>query len=296
MLDTAPRLTFVRPPALPVERLIVGQGIEEATSLLPRLFNLCRAAQGLAARQAVGLPVDHAARDALLLEIRRDHLMKLCLTWPGQMGMGQLALPRDWQAGGEAVLAALLEQDHAAIRSAQRFESFARGPLGAVLLRLSSLFAPGEGCTPVLPPVTPRTALDPLAAVENTIATRQLAHPVMRDVERRWGCGPLWRATARALDLADTLTGRFLAVTRQMGNAVTVPATRGLYAVRAEVSEGRVTAFSRVTPTDHLLAPGGVLEHALASLPPAKRGLAPLLLDILDPCSPVKLTEARHDA
>ncbi|MCE8440702.1 HupK protein, partial [Rhodovulum sulfidophilum] len=58
------------------------------------------------------------------------------------------------------------------------------------------------------------------------------------------------------------------------------------------VREGRVSSFRRWTPTDHLLARGGVLERALASLPRARVELAPLVVDILDPCLPVHFEEA----
>jgi hypothetical protein len=40
-----------------------------------------------------------------------------------------------------------------------------------------------------------------------------------------------------------------------------------------------------------MLAPGGMLMRSLASLPPSKAGLAPLVLNILDPCVPVTLTQ-----
>jgi hypothetical protein len=76
------------------------------------------------------------------------------------------------------------------------------------------------------------------------------------------------------------------------GGRALVPAARGLYAVAARVEGGRVAAFARVTPTDHLLAPGGVLDRSLAALPADRGALAPLLLDILDPCSPVQVMEA----
>ena len=69
-------------------------------------------------------------------------------------------------------------------------------------------------------------------------------------------------------------------------------AARGSYAVAATVTDGKVTGFSRVTPTDHLLATDGILDRSLAALPALKSGYAPLLLDILDPCTPVALEEA----
>ena len=55
---------------------------------------------------------------------------------------------------------------------------------------------------------------------------------------------------------------------------------------------GHVTQFERVTPTDHMLAPDGILDRTLATLPAMKEGLATLILEILDPCTPVRLKEA----
>ena len=49
-----------------------------------------------------------------------------------------------------------------------------------------------------------------------------------------------------------------------------VPAARGTYAVSAQAQDGRVTQFRRATPTDHMLAPGGIMQRSLASLPVAK--------------------------
>jgi hypothetical protein len=86
------------------------------------------------------------------------------------------------------------------------------------------------------------------------------------------------------------LTGALPSVETRPGEAI-APAARGTYGIRLTVERGRVTAFSRVTPTDQLLAPDGILDRALATLPPYKAGLGPLLLDILDPCSPVRLKE-----
>ena len=77
------------------------------------------------------------------------------------------------------------------------------------------------------------------------------------------------------------------------GTAV-VPAARGFYAVRAQAQNGRVTELRRLTPTDHLLAPGGILAQSLATLPPEHRDLADLVVDIIDPCVPVRIKEVAN--
>ena len=76
----------VRPADLPLGALILGRPVDEVAALLPRLFNLCRIAQGIAARMALGLP----QRDdgtALTAEILRDHLIRLCVTLPPLLGL-----------------------------------------------------------------------------------------------------------------------------------------------------------------------------------------------------------------
>ncbi|MEM6677593.1 MAG: hypothetical protein AAF675_06955 [Pseudomonadota bacterium] len=175
------------------------------------------------------------------------------------------------------------------------FDAFlaAGSGIAGVLRLIAETFRTGEACADGLALVTCETAFDARAPLENSIAARHAAHPVMARLEARTGRGPLWRAAGRAYDLEAALDGDFVATVLRPGR-VTVPAARGLYALEAEARDGIVTAFTRVTPTDHLLTPGGILERTLASLPADRAGLAPLILDILDPCSPVQLEEVAH--
>lgn len=294
MLDRAPspRLAAVRAPALPVAAMVLGRPVDEAAALLPRLFNLCRAAQGAAARMAFGLPPDPAA-PSLAQEILRDHLMKFHVTWPAFFGAPPSPLPADWAAGGRALVSAVFGPTGRAPAAPADVDAFFASDHGVapVLRRIAGSFAPGEADAGALPPVTPATAFTP-APVDNSVAARQAHQPGLAHIAATRGHGPLWRAAARAWDMAEAATGRCPAPVSPASGRALVPAARGLYAVTARVSEGRVAAFDRVTPTDHLLAPCGVLDRALATLPAEKHGLAPLLLDILDPCSPVRLKEA----
>jgi hypothetical protein len=116
----------------------------------------------------------------------------------------------------------------------------------------------------------------------------------MRWIAETRGHGPLWRATARGYDIAACLADRLPVPRTPAPGSAIVAATRGAFAVTARVDAGRIAAFARVTPTDHLLAPGGILDRTLAALPAEKTGYAPLILDILDPCTPVRLTEVAH--
>ncbi|SHF36572.1 hypothetical protein SAMN05444279_13115 [Ruegeria intermedia] len=285
------RLAIRPAPALPVARLVVGKPVEEAAELLPRLFNLCRAAQAAATRLALGLPLAEGWQDGLHQEILRDHLMRLFVTWPARLGRGASAPPAGWNDDAGVAARAVFGPAARAPETPGALSDFLASGHGVapVLARIGGAFATGEAAAD-LPVVSPDTALTP-SAVENSVAARHADNPALRALANRHGRGPLWRAAARLYDIAACLNGTLPAPATPAPGGALVPAARGLYAVRAEARHGRVTAFARVTPTDHLLVPGGVLERSLATLPAEKAGLAPLLLEILDPCSPVRLEE-----
>jgi hypothetical protein len=280
----------VAPPPLPIEQLLVGKPVQEVATLLPRVFTLCRAAQEVAAARALGLEETGADISA---ELTRDHLLKLFVSWPGFFGHAAAITP------------AMLRDPKAAIASVfgpaglphtpDDMDAFLASGHGVapLLRRISDAFGSGEATANDLPLVC---ATDPLqsGAAENSAAGRRSTHPALARTERAHGRGPLWRSLGRAVDLAMVLEGdRPEPQTTQCGTAL-VPATRGRYAVQATVEDGHVTAFKRITPTDHMTAPGGMLDLTLASLPADKCALAPLLLDILDPCSPVRLEYRRQ--
>lgn len=286
-----------RPKAVvPVADMVLGMEASEAADLLPRVFNLCRAAQGLAARAAMGLPLPTAAADDLKRDILRDHVVKLCLKWPPALGLAATALPQGWQGDPSQLRTALFGPQRAMPTTAQGFWAFiASGVgLGPVLQALCAAFSPHQACAPELPLVTPGMVMN-LTPQENTVAARHAGHPLMKAIAQDNGRGPLWRATAVALDLESCLNGTLPVWTKRADGVAVVPAARGFYAVEAHVEEGRVRAFRRITPTDHLLATGGVLEQSLASLDrPADHPLVALLIDILDPCTPLELQEVTH--
>ena len=296
MLDTArPHLPFTAEAEPAVAALLRGRRAAEAAALLPAVFALCRTAQQIAAHLAFGLPADPDAPIALAAEMRRDHLVKLWLSWPVFLGLPARPLPAAWAAGGPALAAALFGPSGRLPDSAAGLAAFlASGDgLAPVLAALSTAFAGGMAATPALPPVDARRAFTP-GAVENSPALRHAAEPAMRAAETAQGRGPLWRALGRAFDLQAAIHHRLPAPTRPAPGRALVPATRGLYAVAATVRDGTVREFLRVTPTDHMLAPGGMLENALAALPADRAGLAPLVLDILDPCRKVTLGRVHH--
>lgn len=294
MLDHAPRLTWVTPPALPVDRLVLGRSIEEASAILPRVFNLCRGAQETAARLAFGKPLVEGADDALHAEILRDHVMMLAIRLPRHFGGVAQALPSGWQSD-PALLRPILLGDLYRMPDeafALALALTAREGVFRLLAQVRDSFLPGEAASDVLPVPEGAEALE-IRPFENSVAGRWADLPMMRAVERNYGRGPFWRVLGRVVELEALMSGYRLGFRATPAGEAFVAAARGTYAVRAKTDRGVVKAFHRVTPTDHLLAPGGVMEQSLARLPDQKRGLGPLLLDILDPCVPLKLQEVQ---
>ncbi len=294
MLDATASATLVAQPApgVPVSRLVVGRRVEEVAALLPRLFNLCRSAQGAAVEAALGRTADESG---IAQEVLRDHLLKFHVTWPAFFGLPPCPLPDDWAAGGAALRQAVFGPAGKAPVTAADFFAFLESEAGyaPVLKRIDGCFAPGEAAAEGLELVTPEKIWT-TGGVDNSVASRVAALPAMAGIAEARGRGPLWRAAARLFDIERVIEGDLpRVVSSELGEAV-VPAARGSYGVRIATEGGLVSAFQRITPTDHLLAEGGTLDRALASLPAAKAGLGPLLLDILDPCSPVRLREAKH--
>ncbi|MEX0340011.1 MAG: hydrogenase expression/formation protein HupK [Arenibacterium sp.] len=293
MLDAAAYPLRARPsPALPVSKLVIGKPVEEAAALLPRLFNLCRVAQGIAVRAAFRLALEDGWQEKLRAEILREHVVKLCLKWPGLMSLPGSHLPRGWQSDPALLRKALFGACEGLPVDWAGYQNWLVSGLGVspVLNGLSTLFAPHEAVREVLPISDPTTVFstDPQ---ENSAAARRAGHPVMQQIETRWGRGPFWSATGVLYDLEALLMGVRLPLCMSDGQVV-VAAARGSYGVRATVEDGQVTRFARVTPTDHLLAPGGALDQSLLSLPREKaQALAPLVLSVLDPCFPVTLEE-----
>ena len=104
--------------------------------------------------------------------------------------------------------------------------------------------------------------------------------------------GPLWRVWGLVADLEAACLGH-LPAPQVTGTTACVPAARGAYALRLTQGAGLVTGITRITPTDHQLAPGGALIQALASLPATRRALAPQVIALHDPCIAVTVTEAQ---
>ena len=288
-LITAARWSALPPAGLPVARLVLGQPAAEVAETLPRIFNLCRAAQSTAVRLALGLPTSSASDD-LANEIRREHLLRLCLIWPQRFDLAPVPMQAD-DLHSHLFGKGLPDDVH-------QLTDFADSDAGLapLLAAVMTRFAPQTAVANGLPVPTDQSLFSS-SPLENSTAARQMAHPLMRDIERHYGRGPLWRVVGRALDLVALLRRGWRPEARVLPDGcVTVPAARGTYAVRATVRDGRVMEFARMTPTDHLLAKNGVMDQTLASLPPCDQDQAQAIIDVLDPCAPLTLKERPLDA
>ncbi|PTV95494.1 hypothetical protein C8J27_104130 [Rhodobacter aestuarii] len=282
--DGARLVAEITPPdPLPLAQLLIGRPVEEAAELLPRLFNLCGAAQGHAARLALGL---HGTAELAQREILRDHLAKICLIWPRLLDLPPRPLPENWGEGG-----AVLQDWIWGGPKPERLAAFLVSGKGVapLLAEVAHRFSPGDAVAD-LPPLTNPMTLIPQ---ENSPAGRVADAPLMHQAETLWGRGPLWRVLGRIIDLHRLAEAPLPSELRPDGTAV-VAAARGAYALAADAEEGRLARLARVTPTDHLLVEGGALDQSLAALPPNKAELAALVVDILDPCFPVHLEMAAN--
>ena len=254
---------------VPVAGLMLGRRVEEVARLLPALFGLCRSVQETALALALDQPAPAPA--ALRRDMIRDHLAKLCLHLPRRLGLPVQPLPAGWAEGGVAL--------HRAIE----------GLAAPVMAAVAQAFRPGEAVSQL--PVTP----NPFAEIpaENSLATRHARHPRLLAAQAQ-GHGPLAHLMARVLDLEALALGQMPSPRRLPDGTALVPCSRGICALRLRVAGGIVTGFDRATPTDHLLMPGGLLAASLATLPADRAGLAPLLVDILDPCIALQLEGVAH--
>lgn len=275
----------IRPVEMPLGALILGRPVEEVVALLPRLFNLCRVAQGTAAQLSLGLSGGPDAA-ALAGEVLRDHLLRLAVTLPPLMGLPVRGIAGD-------PLAVLFGPGRGLSVDLMGLRVWMAAGEGAASLvaAVAREFAPGEAAVD-LPFVEAATALS-LVPVENSAAARQAGHPLLRAVAARQGRGPLWRVLGMLADAEAAVAGR-LPAPWVAGGVARVAAARGTYALRLCQAGGMVTRIDRVTPTDHLLVPGGALERALSALPVAKRHLAPVVAALHDPCMAVKVEGMRH--
>jgi hypothetical protein len=316
----AAEVALARPQAA---RILVGQAVERAVELVPRLFSLCGQAQGVAARLACcaargEVPDAAALREdgrRVALEAIGEHLWRILLDWPPMLG---LPARKDEFLSWRKRLLAVTDQGGAAGLGVE----LERWLVAEARLHVE----PGVGSEPgpVLPMLSAalwaQQPIDEVFAVRPTLAgqpaeTGALArcadHPDVAAL-RTAGQGVAARLAARYADL------RFLAaalaepsllagwldaapVAENVGLA-RVETARGMLLHLTQVKDSRVGGYVIVAPTEWNFHPQGAFVSEITGRPASCRAEAEAaarrLALALDPCVAyeVVVNEVAEDA
>ncbi len=283
-------IEIAAPQPIPMSQMILGKTVEEVATAMPRLVQRCGVAHEVALREALGMRSAIGGHARLLHDVLLEHLTRFYVHLPQFVDLKPQALPTGWERNPQALRPILFGKDGRLPNSRAELKRWlAKGEgLAPLIVAIAARFLPGEATTHALPPPTLDSLFEPMP-IENSLAARHASHPLMRDVEVFHGRGPLWRVLARLLDIEACLMGTLPKIHIPSPGRALVAAARGTYAVTARATAGIVTAFERVTPTDHMLAEGGTLKTSLANLPPDRHREVPLVMTLLDPCVPVKV-------
>ena len=292
-----------------VARILIGQPVERAVDLVPRLFSLCGQAQGVAARMAW-----HAARGAafdtaglrengrrVALEAIGEHLWRLLLDWPPMFGLP--ARKDDFLFWRKRLLAA---DDQA--RAALLGDELGRWLLAEQRLLVERAVAVAPGA--LLPWLAAeawaqQTMGDDFAGqpdfaglpAETGPLARQVGDPGVAALHAA-GQSVAARLAARYADL-HFLAGALLEPQRlddwlgaaQIGENVglaRVETARGLLLHLIQVKDGRVGRYVIVAPTEWNFHPQGAFVREMAGCPAASLAgaetAARRLALALDPC------------
>ena len=310
-------------------RTCVGLAPEEARTRLASLFSLCGAAHAAAATQALALP-DQDRPDACARDILRDHALDLLHTWPRYLG---LTLDRTWLARalsagnnpggseGAQIAAALtgLETPLPLLAQAD-FDLWLKAgltrqtpaPLAAVLAHLRAIVPPAQGEADLPAPDSAdlqaiATGAQPPARDASVLADHRDT-PLLHGLIAREGVSLFVRVVARILDLLAALSDPAWLFARTRTLAADLPsepggtltgrlgvarAARGLLVHYATLQNGRVSAYTVLSPTGWHMVHDGLLSRCLHSLPltdsPAL--LPALLISAINPCVPTHVED-----
>ncbi|WP_454915106.1 nickel-dependent hydrogenase large subunit [Xanthobacter sediminis] len=317
---------FVRAAGPDPARTLEGRPVDEAARLVPRIFNLCGAAHGFAAARALGL---NSAADAgaMARESVRDHALAILHGWPSLLDgtPDRAALRALAQAGPEAALALavalvggrLAGRDFGGLTRAELSVWLCAGETATarILSRLRREIDPAEGRAG-LPELTAVDLVHALAdgpertggAPQNALPLRETGAlgrvagtPLFATLIADEGPSLFVRLLARLADLIALLAVPTLARPDAPAGMGLADAARGLLGHQARVENGHVSRYRILSPSAWNLAPGGLLERAVAALDPASPQapvLAHFVVSAVNPCVPVTLDfqGARHHA
>ena len=282
------RVETSAPAPLPFDRLLRGRPADEAARLVPLLFNICGAAQGLCARAALGLAPDPEAPARVRAETLREHALKLCIELPGILGTAPdpaaPAAMQDAEAAAAHLFGGPVPADVDALRAWA-----ARGETAPARALAALLDWPETWARTAAPAVSPlETWPGPEEARENSVLSRMAAASLTAEALARRGAGPATRFIAR-LEEAARLLADAPDPLRRAAPFAAAEAARGTMLMRATVAEdGTVASADRRSPTDFALAPGGALHQALSALPEGAQAepVARAAVALIDPCLP----------
>lgn len=132
---------------------------------------------------------------------------------------------------------------------------------------------------------------------ESTPLNRRQSHPLIVDLQNRYGNGLLTRLVAMLLEAAEQLTQSVETVSTgddEGFGLAQIQAARGLLIHKLELREGRVYDYRVVAPTEWNFHPEGVVAQGLIGLQAADadslQQQAEWLVNAVDPCVAYRLT------
>ena len=253
--DGVLRHHLIPPSPLPVETWLQGRSTTEAARLVPMVFNICAAAQGLAVRSALGLNVEQELEDGVRAESLREHAVKLCLVWPPLLGeaASRDALAHAGRAlndslAGNALRKAVfapMAQAPATLSELRDWAETGETAPARAFARLFSDWDPAWGRAD-LPMFDSEQAVDwPEATqggsvVENAPGSRVSVHLLLKEIADQFGHGMLYRMATRLVELDQLLDGTAAAPLTGRGVA---QAARGAMLVQATTKDNRIERF-----------------------------------------------------
>ncbi len=284
-----PDVRLARSGAISPAVIMKGKPVEAVPPLISRIFNLCPMAHTAAASLALGLTPATGANARLASEILREHAIVMLRDWPLAMGRaidpaplkGLTALYGDrlealeQQLFGEPA-AGFLQRETLTERNA------ASVPLG-ILAEVAEWRAEwGRLEGEVDPTFFVRCLSDEhvrgrLGNSGPTLALRMIAR--LREAARLIGEMRTGGAAPRFGQLKD--------------GAGWAEAARGRLEHHAVITEGKIADYTILTPTDAMIAPGGLLggllRSALSAPEPLRRKVFAMALAAADPCVGVEV-------
>ena len=295
------------PQPLSWARMLAGKPAEEAARIAGLVADSCPAAHEAAARAAFGLPPRDGEARRMALEALREHVFKFCVAWP--RALGREPAPYDPEDDNLDTISRAAFGDGGAPDHIAGFERWMRDRATTAAQAMDHVWRRwdarwGRADLPLWRAGDPMDEIDWSEAeidgsvAEIGVAARMADAHLMREIEARRGRGVAWRLAARLTDAARLLAALrgdapLDAAAHLAPGVGAAQGATGAVLARAALTDGRVSRFEQLTPTDFALHPLGLLNRMLGAGPhalgaPAMR-VAALTLEAVDPRLPTRL-------